>query len=192
MTMEMVSHLKESIVRFGLVENLVVRTMADKTRQVLSGNQRLKALKELGIESVPCVVVELDDANAKLLAQALNQIQGEDDPGRRAQLLRDVLVDVTDEQVLKVLPETAVTLRQIGAMGTKDLASHLSAWTRAKSKRLQHFTFQLTDEQKSVVDRALASAGVVNSDAPTNPNDRGNRLAALCREYLRLKEQNDE
>lgn len=77
----MMAHLKESIRRYGLVQNLVVRAIGAGVYEVLSGNQRLRVIREIGYAKVPCVVVEVDDARARLLAQALNHIHGEDDPG---------------------------------------------------------------------------------------------------------------
>ena len=86
-----ISRLRESLARYGMVQNLVVRKLANANYEVLSGNQRLTVLRDLGYAEAPCVVVELDDARARLLAQALNRIQGEDDLGLRAELIRQVL-----------------------------------------------------------------------------------------------------
>ena len=74
----MLSRLRESISRFGMVGNLVVRLLPDGLYEVLSGNQRLQVMAELGYTHVPCVIVDLDDTNARLLAQALNRIEGQD------------------------------------------------------------------------------------------------------------------
>ncbi len=40
----MLMRLRESISRFGLVSNLVVRTLGADTYEILSGNQRLQVL----------------------------------------------------------------------------------------------------------------------------------------------------
>ena len=75
----MMERLKESIRRYGVVENLVVRPFGNSTYEVLSGNHRLHVLGNMGHTAAPCVVVDLDDAHARLFAQALNHIRGEDD-----------------------------------------------------------------------------------------------------------------
>ena len=187
---DMTKHLKEAIKQFGLVENLVVRPIEDETYQVLSGNQRLKAINDLGYEKAPCVVVELDDARAMLLAQALNQIQGEDDPGLRAELMRNVLSDLTEEDVLAVLPETVESLRELASLGQEDMAASLTAWNRLQSARLKHLTFQLTKSQMEVVERALKQVPETSSAGTGNPNLRGNALYELCR--MSLDDDNDE
>ena len=65
--------LSTSIRRFGLVQNLVARQIGNGKYEVLSGNQRLKTLKQQGETHVPCHVVELNDAEAMLLGQTLNR-----------------------------------------------------------------------------------------------------------------------
>ena len=66
------NRLKNSLSRYGVVEPLVVRPMHDSVYEVLSGNQRLKVIEEMRIRDISCVIVNLDDKEAMLLAQALN------------------------------------------------------------------------------------------------------------------------
>jgi 3'-phosphoadenosine 5'-phosphosulfate sulfotransferase (PAPS reductase)/FAD synthetase len=65
--------LKKSILEFGIVEPLVI----NPKNEVIGGNQRLKALQELGIEEVDCVVVDLPKQKEKALNLALNKISGQ-------------------------------------------------------------------------------------------------------------------
>ncbi|MBI4337454.1 MAG: ParB N-terminal domain-containing protein [Chloroflexi bacterium] len=60
--------LRRSVERFGFLVPLVVRPLEDGTYEVLSGNQRLGVLRGIGLGKAPCIVVDLDDAHAHLLA----------------------------------------------------------------------------------------------------------------------------
>src|SRR5208283_5564975 len=58
------ARLRTSIIRYSMVQNLVVRPIGNRF-EVLSGNQRFRLLGELGISTVPCVVVNVDDGPAR-------------------------------------------------------------------------------------------------------------------------------
>lgn len=183
---EMLQKLRNSVVMFGQVENLVVRPADDGSYEVLSGNHRLRVLRELGKEIAACVVVDVDDARARLLAQALNRIEGEDDLGLKAELVRDVLREVPQADVLALLPDSAESLKALASLGGADLAEHLRAWQQAQAARLRHLTFQLAKSQLEVVEEAMERVmGVVTHDG-SNPNRRGNALYILCKTYLEL------
>ncbi len=184
----MLSRLGESIRRFGFVENLVVRPISDGAYEVLSGNQRLKALREVGIERAPCVVVELDDVQARLLAQALNRIEGEDDLGLKAELFKQVLTSVPKQEVLSLLPESAESLVSLSSLGETDMAEHLHAWQKAQAARLRHLTFQLAPSQLEIVEEAMNRAMARATGDEANPNRRGNALYQMCLEYLNRSE----
>ena len=190
MNEEMLAHLKESIRRYGLVTNLVVRKLANNSYEVLSGNQRLKLLAEMGFKAAPCVVVKLDDARARLLSQALNHIQGEDDIGLRIELLRDVLKDIPEDEVAAILPETASSLKALTSISEETMASCLQNFEKAKQAKLRHLQFQLTDSQLKVIEKALAKMLPEVKKKGDNPNVRGNALYLLCKSYL--KENADE
>ncbi|MBI2858118.1 MAG: ParB N-terminal domain-containing protein, partial [Chloroflexi bacterium] len=149
------ARLRQSITRYGNVQNMVVRPVGKNSYEVLSGNQRLKTLRELGISPVPCLVVEANDAHARLLAEALNRIHGEDDLGMRAELVKKALEGIPEKDVLSLLPETAVSLRGLASMGQETIADHLRNWQKVQASRLRHLQFQLTSAQLEVVQKAL-------------------------------------
>ena len=82
---DMFEKLKRSIEEFGYIEPIIVNK---RNMQVVGGNQRLKALNDLGIEEVEAVMVDLDDMREKALNIALNRISGRWDYPK----LKDVLV----------------------------------------------------------------------------------------------------
>lgn len=185
MTPEMQAKLRASLTRFDVVENLVVRPLRKGTYEVLSGNQRLSVLKELQKKTAPCCVVELGDAEARLLVQALNRIQGEDDLGLKAELVRAILEKLPQDEVLALLPETAESLGALASLGQESMAEHLQAWQKAQEARLRHFQVQLTSDQMAVVEQALAQALPAAKKAKgDNPNVRGVALFLVCKAYL--------
>ena len=57
------TEFKENIETYGVLEPLLVNA---STMQVISGNQRLQAVRELKIESLPCVLIEQDDKEVEV------------------------------------------------------------------------------------------------------------------------------
>ena len=178
------SLLRRSIEEFGIVSPIVVRQIDVNRYETIGGAQRLTVLRELQVSKVPCVVVDADNARARLLGQALNHIAGDDNPGLRARVVREMLESLSEEEIMGVLPESADSLRALASLGQDDIATHLEAWQKAQAARLRHLQFQLTNAQLQVVARALEQATVGLSDVEESPNRRGTALALVCRAYL--------
>ena len=181
------SRLQRSIERFGLVIPLVVRQIGQGIYETVGGAQRLEVLIRLGVTTASCVLVSADDTEARLLAQSLNRIAGEDDLGSRAELVRHLLAALPQQDILAFLPESVDSLRSLASLGKQDLAGSLQAWQKAQPSRLRHLTFQLTPEQLTVVEEALAGPlDQVKKRRPDGPNNRGAALYLMCQEYLNI------
>ena len=177
--------LQRSIDRFGLVVPLVVRRLGEESWETIGGAQRLAILTGMGRATVPCVVLEADDATARMLSQALNRIAGEDDLGLRAELMREALSQVSHEEVLSLLPETVSSLEALCSLGQDTMAEHLQAWQIAQVARLKHLQFQLTPAQLDIVEEALQRVlPVAKEEMGDSPNLRGTALYVLCKEFL--------
>lgn len=181
----MTTHLRASLDRFGPVVPLVVRPEADGY-EVLGGNQRLAVFRQQPVDPVPCVVVEADDAEARLLAQALNAIHGQDDWNAKAALVRDLVAALPEAEILRLLPETPEAIRSwahLGEQSAESLARALGAWNQAKAARLERLSFPLTADQKSVLETALAQMLPV-LPATDAPNRRAIALVTICQQWL--------
>jgi ParB family transcriptional regulator, chromosome partitioning protein len=181
----MLARLKLSISRFGLVENLVVRPIGDGNYEILSGNHRLKLLREMRTPTAPCLIVELDDVKARVLAQALNRLEGEDDIGLKAELLKKVLDSLSQDEVLEMLPETASSLESLVFLSKDTMAEYLQQWQESQKSRLKHFVFHLTPNQFEIVEEAIVRMlPEAKSGQFGNPNLRGTALFLVCKRFL--------
>ena len=186
MTQAMRSRLRGSMGRYDMVVPLVVRSIGLGLFETIGGAQRLSVHREMGATTVPCVIVEVDDAEARLLGQALNHIAGEDDLGLRAEVIRDILKALPEEQVLAVLPDSTEELKALASLREGDIAEHLRAWQRAQEARLHTFQIRLTDPQLEVVQEALKRAEATGGLDPDSPNRRAAAMAEICRTYLKV------
>jgi ParB family chromosome partitioning protein len=66
-----IAGLAESVKAQGVVEPLVVRPVGDGY-EVVSGYRRLEAARRAGLETVPCIVREIDDVEATMLSLVEN------------------------------------------------------------------------------------------------------------------------
>ena len=136
---KLLGKLKRSIVEFGIVENLVARPHPDgpELLEVLSGNQRLRLYRELELPAAPVVIVELGDAEARLLAQTLNRTRGSDDPKAYAAVLEQMLQEFSPAEVSGFLPESEATidrhLREYG-QDAEEESSELEPPSEPRSK----------------------------------------------------------
>ena len=73
----------------------------------------------------------MDDAQARLLAQALNHVHGDYDLGLRAELIREVMQVLPEEEVLAILPDTVDGLKGMASMGQETMAGYLQNYKGA-------------------------------------------------------------
>ncbi len=89
-------NLKKSIHKCGYLELIVYNKRTDR---IISGHQRLKALKELDVKEVEVIEVDLDEKDEKALNIAMNKISGDWDFPKLEVLLSDLklegLLDLT-------------------------------------------------------------------------------------------------
>ena len=60
--------LSASIREHGILQPLTVRRAEDKGYELISGERRLRAAKMAGLDTVPCILIRVDDMESSLLA----------------------------------------------------------------------------------------------------------------------------
>ncbi len=176
-----IAKVAKSIKRFGFAAPIVARR-ADG--EIIAGHTRYEAARKLGLERVPVRFLDLDPADAHLLALADNRLGelSEWDDAKLLDLLGDLrqqganAADVagwSDADIDALLRESSDAI--LGA-GEVDADAAFGSLPTGDEPETQTMSFRLGPEDRAVVVEALASAG---GGSP------GASLAAVCRSYLR-------
>ncbi|MBQ8163832.1 MAG: ParB/RepB/Spo0J family partition protein [Clostridia bacterium] len=101
---EAIFKLADSIRQYGIIQPLVVRRVND-SYELVSGERRLRAAKEIGLESVPCVIAQMTEEKSAQIAIIENLLREDLNMFEEA-LAFESLIDtygITQEQLAKRL-----------------------------------------------------------------------------------------
>jgi ParB-like chromosome segregation protein Spo0J len=95
----------KSIERFGFVDPVTVREVGMHDYEIIDGEHRVKAARELGMTEVPCHNLGLlDDDTARELTIVLNETRGTSDRERLSELLKDLASRRDERQLREIMP----------------------------------------------------------------------------------------
>jgi len=180
MSAEMRHKLKEYIKKEGFVEPIVVRSK-NEYFEILGGYHRWSIAGELNYQTVPCVVIELDDRRARILSINLNEMKGQSLPNLLADLVHDLSKEVTLDDLETQLPYSMTELKDsLELLKIPDgLESYLDEEAaKQEIDRPNILTFVVDDSES--VEKAIAVSMARTLDKPT----RGKALTAICQHYL--------
>ena len=186
MAPELQAKLKGHISRTGRYPFVVVRPHPDDPGkfQVLDGHHRILILREIGYTEVRCDVWQVDDREARLLLATLNRLQGQDQPLRRAQLIHELLGEMSLGDLSGLLPESDRQIEELHSLlefPAEEIAAQLDAEAQEAERVLPRvMTFVVTPDQEQVIERAieLASDGIPGRDR------RARGLSNLAKHFL--------
>ena len=164
MSARMRQKLMKYIQREGLVEPLVVRPhpVDESEYELLGGEHRWRICsEELGYETVPCVVVKLDDRRAKILSINLNEMTGESAPSLLSKLLNSLQAEMPLADMEAVLPFDSREIQDVLSLmqlpeGLGDELDDEAAEMEKESPVV--VTVVLDKQQAEVFDRAMEQA----------------------------------
>lgn len=162
-TPEKMASLKASLIKHGLVLNLVVQA---STKILIAGHQRIRAMHELCAEKgwavpeeVPVTLLDVDDSTAKQLNVALNNIEGEFDPYKLGELFKDIRPSMSVDDVLATgfrLDEIDETIKLV--TGTEESPPpEATGFASAITLSVAFKTAKERDEAKAILKETSAS-----------------------------------
>jgi ParB-like chromosome segregation protein Spo0J len=180
---ERLEKLAANIAQEGNYPPLVVRPHPTELGcyQVLDGHQRWQVLKHLRHEDALCYVWPCDDRTALILLATLNRLEGQDDPLKRAELLRELTQLASPEDLTQLLPESASLIRQsleLLDLNLEELLADLQRET-GTGNGLRAITFVVSHEDERAIEEAVrrAAAGLEGA------NRRGRALGLIAKSY---------
>jgi ParB-like chromosome segregation protein Spo0J len=156
-----------------------VRPLED-TYQILGGYHRWKIATDLGYETVPCAVVELDDRRAKILSVNLNEMKGQSVSSLLSELVHDLSQELTLEDLETQLPYSEAELKD--TLELMKIPDGLEAYldeevAKAERERPHILSFVVEDVEtvEQAIEKASQRAGGLT---------RGKALVEVARTYL--------
>jgi ParB-like chromosome segregation protein Spo0J len=186
MSEDLQAKLRAHIKRTGRYPFLVVRQHPDEPGkyQVLDGHHRVAILRDLGHTEARCDVWEVNDREARLLLATLNRLQGQDQPRKRAELIHELLGEMSLDDLAGLLPETDKQIEELHALlefPAEEIALLLEEQAEEAEKVLPRvMTFVVTPEQEELIEQAVELA----SDGTKGRDRKARGLANLARRFL--------
>lgn len=184
--------LRAHIKRTGRYPHLIVRPHPEDPGryQVLDGHHRLAILCELGHTEARCDVWDVNDHEAKLLLATLNRLEGQDAPMRRAQLVHELLGEMSLEDLAGLLPETDRQLEELHSLlefPAEEVAALLEEQGAEEERVLPRvMSFVVTADQERLIERAVELA----SDGTQGRDRRARGLVNLAARFV--EDRNEE
>jgi len=104
--------LKNSIIENGLIQPITVRRV-DKHFELVSGERRLRASKEIGLKDIPAYIIKVDTKEAMLALSLIENVQREDlNPIEIATTYRKLMIecDLSQEEIAKKVGKERSTI----------------------------------------------------------------------------------
>jgi hypothetical protein len=175
--------LKYRIKRLGQIKPLIVTDEGE----VLGGNMRLRAFKELGIKEAWVSVVHPKSEAEKIeIALTDNEEMGYYEDQALAELIEKYKedIDLTKYSVHLTEPETLQEiLNKYGIDGYGDEFS----LPDGDKPGFQQITFTLADEQAELIKDCIANAKSINLETYDNENSNGNAIYWICKQWQQSK-----
>lgn len=145
--------LVRNIERTGRYEPVVVRPHPQKPGnfEIINGEHRCKALRQLGHEKADAIVWDIDDEQTDILLATLNRLCGSDEVGKKLALLKRLNEKMVAAELAKLLPYKQKQIERLSNLKMPSGPAKISAKSFATA-----MVFFVNDKQKQVIEDALS------------------------------------
>jgi len=170
LTNDQFNQISDSIKRFGIVDPIIVNKNKEREDIIIGGHQRIKVAKDLNIEKVPTIELDLNYDKERELNIRLNKNSGDWD--------YDVLANGFEMDELMEWGFDDDDLKLFDLDYGEEF--NLPDGDREPFKQM---TFTLSDEQAEIVENAIKKAKENDFGDTGNENSNGNAIWWICNSY---------
>jgi hypothetical protein len=110
-----------SMREFGQVGEILVRELEDGSYQIIDGEHRWRAARDLGFKELAVNNLgKVSDDTAKLLTEVLNELHGDRNPLKMSKVLNDLRLEPDWERIQVVLPFTHTEVETMLALAGEE------------------------------------------------------------------------
>lgn len=170
--------LTESLDAYGHIAPVSVRVHPElpKEWEIIDGEHRWREAVRRGDKTVPCVVLDLDDAQARKLTVILNEVSGDADVALLGKLLMELQDMVPEGELGDALPYSNTELEHLLALGAEDWDDFNRRLTPGDDDGLHTLAVKLTEAQ---IEEAGTFLAIIEKELEL---DRGSALVDALRE----------
>lgn len=166
MTDEELDKEAASFERFGYVNPIVVRHVDDGLYQIIDGEQRWKTARRLGMEQLDAYDISpLGDHEAQQLTYILNELRGQPQEDKLADLLKGLLAKSTIEDLVAVMPLSKEGFAKAAKLPDFDWGQ-VEAITRQQPRGFVEMILRIPPEAAETINRAITVMRESEGDMP--------------------------
>jgi ParB-like chromosome segregation protein Spo0J len=151
-----------SIRKFGFVDPVTVRWVTDGY-EIIDGENRWRAAERLHMAEIPVWDLgAVPDHLAMQLTIVLNEVRGQAEPRKLADLLRDLLSRESKESLIATLPYSKEAFDQIANIGHMDLSNLTPTKPQRQIAKWVERVYRMPLDAAEEIDSAIAECREIN------------------------------
>jgi len=187
---EMTQKLAANIKRNGQVESILVRDLDDGAFEVVNGNHRLVAFRQLGITQAMCFHLgSFSEVDAKRLAIEVNETGFDPSYPDLAKLIREIAGgdDYTEESLASLtetMPFHFDQLEDFVKLSDVDWSNDFQLPDGDGTEMRKVPPVMVTEEQREIFLRACVKVRDINDSGKGSSDSEGRCLELICADFL--------
>jgi ParB/RepB/Spo0J family partition protein len=181
--------LQTSITEDGFLQPVLVRKVGD-AYVIVDGEHRYTILKDMGSPEIPCIVVDVDDVTAKAFTINMNNLRGDSDRLKLAEVIKELRTRYSIEELEERLGFTTKEIKSFEELVNFDFdafhdESDKFAGEAIAANKEEEINPMNDATREFIIPVNVVEEDLVRTALATKPNmTKEQAMTQLCNEFL--------